>query len=342
MNNDDLSDNEISELYQAASRESSPAALDAEVLRLAREHADIHNKNKRLRKLAPGFSWAAIIVLSIGVILSIEFGDYSDVNQIHEKTPENMVEFKPAAPKKIAPSAKPKPKFKAKPKPMFEAEQDTAAGGAAMPSPAPLVPAPMASAPLAKEAPASGIERLARKRRAMKPSAAPGDATSNLFADSEKAETATKSQIAKSPEPIPAPKSIAPAEKSAPIITPASPPAIAEGRAELKREQLRQAMPAASAPAVARSKTSTAADCTALSHLACAASANCVLVGNPGGLQCQSTRNACEIGFNQISGNAKDCQQKPGCRFIESQCKCDPDSGDCQCDSNQPSQCVSN
>jgi len=176
---DDISDKELSELYRDTSRERSPASLDRAVLEMAREHVQMHQTNTRLRRFTPRFAWAAVIVLSIGVVLSVELDNSSKLLDNARspaelsQAPLNRSENLPGSDMRAAPAAKPKPramaKYKPKLKPMpVESETTTAADIPAQPS-AEAEPSAAAELSAAAEpesqvaAPAQGV--LAERRR---------------------------------------------------------------------------------------------------------------------------------------------------------------------------------
>jgi len=77
--------------------------------------------------------------------------------------------------------------------------------------------------------------------------------------------------------------------------------------------------------------------CEKLSNAECLASTNCILEKDNDSLICRQSKNPCEKGFVQITQPKEQCQIKPECEYISSDCHCDEHG--CQCADNQPPIC---
>jgi len=288
---DDISDKELAELYHDASDESSPASLDQTILAIAREHAQMHQTNVRLRKFTPRFAWAAVVLLSIGVVLSIEFGDYSSTSDYSRS------ESQPSLKKKFSrPPAKPQAPAKLDSEPLREAESTFS--GSSESSATASVDKKIASTDTQPE--------LARSRIAAKKPAA----------------------VAPAPPQSSAALSPAPAE---PMIIESDSTNKKSADTEFSRQTAKlKAKPQAESPSKA---------CGNLSAYACAESATCVLIKADSGLLCRQATNHCETGFNQLKPSEMLCQEIEGCQFVNGDCQCNKQSGECICNSKGPAIC---
>jgi len=89
--------------------------------------------------------------------------------------------------------------------------------------------------------------------------------------------------------------------------------------------------------------TQEAKPCSASSELECLNSDRCTLVQTRehGPYVCRDAVGHCEIGFRQARHGdiQKDCESKPGCKFVRPECFCPPDLA-CTCGGGPPPQCV--
>jgi len=348
---DDISDNELSELYHDASREKSPASLDRAILDLAREHVQVHNTNARLRKFTPRFAWAAVIVLSVGVILSIEFESNKDL--LESPTTQRALP---------APKAKPKPAAETKVEqktllqkeeaPQTRQSQPASRDQLAMEdSSANIVQFPVQAAEeqekgLLERKSAPAARRIARPQKQ-----APAAPAFNKLVAPTASPSATAAAAA-SPEPAPAPAP-APSVATSSISTEAVADKAGAAAAKTEASRLSKEQDIASAfsrsPAKLKSKVTPTLEqerarvsqtaCQELSAYACAISSDCVLSKTASGLSCRSAANRCESAFNQIEASETACKSKSGCEFISGDCQCNKKSEQCVCSSKGPAIC---
>ena len=345
---DDISDKELSELYHDASRERSPGSLDRAILDLAREHVQMHNTNTRLRKLTPRFAWAAVIVLSVGVVLSIQFSEDSKVHDItrhlsklpqkparyEEQIPQNI-----AAKRKAAPSAENKSEANDKREiAKFSAEilaeksiRESKSSDVAK-APQPLANAQVPTQP----SEASELSRLNRPEAAQKPRHRPqSESKSDATVAAAPRLMLRPPQSASEPEPTPSPAlTLAPSTESTasgarPLAQPLNDSAFSPPKAKLKSKP-KQTEKAQGAPF----------RCAELSQYACAVSPRCVLTKSDNALTCRDAANRCESAINQLAANAATvCEGLGGCRFISGDCECNKQSEQCVCKSKGPASC---
>lgn len=350
---DDISDKELSELYHGASRERSPASLDRAILDLAREHVQMHNTNTRLRKLTPRFAWAAVIVLSIGVVLSIQFSEDSRVNDITRhlsKPAQKPAKYEEQVPQNFAAKRKTAPGVSDNKSDALE-KSEIAKFSAEIPAEtsipeaksSDIAKAPRSQVSAQPSAPPSETFERSRLNRAPPPATIVAEKPRQIAPSESKATVAAAPRLmlrapqgASEPEPA-APSSAQPvlpstestASGAGQLAQPSNDSAISPPRAKLKSKPKQQDK-AQVAPF----------RCADLSQYACAVSPRCVLTKSDNALTCRDATNRCESAINQLAANAATvCEGLGGCRFISGDCECNKQSEQCVCKSKGPAIC---
>jgi len=88
-------------------------------------------------------------------------------------------------------------------------------------------------------------------------------------------------------------------------------------------------------------KKDTGAGCSGLSELDCLKSPDCMLhqIEKANSYQCRAADNSCETGFIQSIHQSLDCEMKSGCKYLPANCYCAPNKL-CVCGGGSPAMCV--